>query len=137
MAEAGVVVVSGLALGIDAAAHRGAIAANGAPPIAIVASGHNVVYPRRNRELWEAVARAGAIGTTAPLGTAPEAWRFPARNRVIVGLSDVVVVVESHHAGGSLITADYAGARGVPVLAVPVPVPVSVLVAVPVDHKLD
>jgi DNA processing protein len=122
LAEAGVVVVSGLALGIDAAAHRGAIAANGAPPIAIVASGHNVVYPRRNRELWEAVARAGAIGTTAPLGTAPEAWRFPARNRVIVGLSDVVVVVESHHAGGSLITADYAGARGVPVLAVPGPI---------------
>ena len=122
LAEAGVVVVSGLALGIDAAAHRGAIAANGAPPIAIVASGHNVVYPRRNSELWEAVARAGAIGTTAPLGTAPEAWRFPARNRVIVGLSDVVVVVESHHAGGSLITADYAGARGVPVLAVPGPI---------------
>ncbi len=119
LSEAHLRVVSGLALGIDAAAHSGALAAADAPPVAVVACGLDRIYPRRNRELWRAVARAGVIVSEVPLGTAPLAWRFPARNRIIAALCGAVVVVESHERGGSLITARYAGDRGVPVLAVP------------------
>jgi len=119
LAEAGVVVVSGLALGIDGAAHEGALAAVGAPPVAVVGSGLDVVYPRRHSRLWQRVARAGVVVTEAPPGAAPEPWRFPLRNRVIAGLSDVVVVVESRATGGSMHTVDHAHARGRPVLAVP------------------
>jgi DNA processing protein len=122
LAAAGVVVVSGLAAGIDGAAHRGALeagAAGGAPPVGVVGSGLDVVYPARHRALWGEVAAAGALLSEAPLGARPEPWRFPARNRVIAGLSEVVVVVESHTSGGSLHTVDEAADRGVPVMAVP------------------
>lgn len=119
LAEAGVVVVSGLALGIDGAAHEGALAAMGAPPVAVVGSGLDVVYPRRHARLWQRVAGAGAILTEAPPGSAPEPWRFPLRNRIIAGLSDVVVVVESRATGGSMHTVDHAHVRSRPVLAVP------------------
>lgn len=91
-------------------------------PLAVVAGGLDVVYPARNRELWRAVERRGVVVGECPLGVRPERWRFPARNRVIVALSDLVVVVESHDAGGSLLTAGFAGDRGVPVMAVPGPV---------------
>jgi DNA processing protein len=118
LAEAGVVVVSGLAIGIDAAAHAGALAASGAA-IGLVATGLDVVYPRANRELWARVAERGLLMSEAPPGTRPERWRFPARNRLIAGLADVVVVVESHAEGGALLTAGEAADRGRQVLAVP------------------
>jgi len=119
LAAAGVAVVSGLASGIDAAAHRGALAAGSAPPIGIVGSGLDTVYPRGQERLWRDVASAGVLLSEAPLGGAPERWRFPARNRVIAALADVVVVVESHRRGGSLHTVDEADRRGVEVMAVP------------------
>jgi DNA processing protein len=122
LAAAGVVVVSGLALGIDGAAHEGAIAAEAGPPAAVVGSGLDVVYPRANGSLWSLVEQRGVVLTEAPLGTPPARWRFPARNRIIAGLADVVVVVESHAAGGSLVTAAFAVERDRPVLAVPGPV---------------
>jgi DNA processing protein len=123
LAEAGVCVVSGLAAGIDGAAHTGALevvgAAGGVPPVAVVGSGLDVVYPANHTALWAAVAASGAVLTEAPLGTNPEAWRFPARNRVIAALSQVLVVVESHRTGGSMHTVRAADERGVPVMAVP------------------
>lgn len=121
LAAAGVAVVSGLALGIDGAAHRGALR-GGAPPIGVVGSGLDVVYPRANRSLWAAVAERGLLLSECALGTTPVAWRFPARNRLIAALADVVVVVESHARGGSLSTVAEAARRDRPVLAVPGPV---------------
>jgi DNA processing protein len=119
LAAAGVAVVSGLASGIDGAAHRGALAAGGAPPIGVVGSGLDVVYPPGQTELWRAVATAGVLLSEAPLGARPERWRFPARNRIIAALADLVVVVESHRRGGSLHTVDEADRRGRDVFAVP------------------
>lgn len=119
LAQAGVVVVSGLALGIDGEAHRGALLANGAPPLAVVGSGVDVVYPQRHGDLWNQVASAGALVSEAPLGARPEPWRFPARNRLIAAFADLVVVVESRHAGGSLLTVEEALRRNVEVMAVP------------------
>jgi DNA processing protein len=122
LADAGVRVVSGLALGIDGAAHAGALAAGSAPPIGVVGSGLDVVYPRRHAGLWDDVARAGLLLSEAPPGARPEPWRFPARNRLLASLADVVVVVESHAAGGSMLTVNEAVARDRPVMAVPGPV---------------
>ena len=122
LAEAGVGVVSGLALGIDGAAHEGAVATRGAPPVGVVGSGLDVVYPSRHARLWRAVAETGVLLTEAPVGARPEPWRFPARNRLIAALADVLVVVESHAAGGSLHTVRAAAERGVTVMAVPGPV---------------
>ena len=119
LAEAGVAVVSGLALGIDGAAHRGALAASPHRVIGVVGSGLDVVYPRGNSDLWKAVAEAGTLISEAPLGAAPEAWRFPARNRLLAALADVVVVVESNISGGSMHTVEEALRRGVTVMAVP------------------
>ncbi len=123
LAAAGVTVVSGLALGIDGAAHRGALDATaGAPPIAIVGTGLDVVYPRQHASLWRALRERGAIASEAPLGTRGEPWRFPARNRLIAGLAHLIVVVESPERGGSLHTVDEALRRDRPVLAVPGPI---------------
>jgi len=122
LAAAGVRIVSGLALGIDGAAHSGALAAEAAPPVAIVGSGLDVVYPGRHRDLWKRVADIGLIISEAPLGAPPEPWRFPARNRIIACLAELVVVVESPFRGGSKHTVDAAEARGVQVMAVPGPV---------------
>lgn len=124
LSAAGVVVVSGLALGIDGAAHRGVLdttasGQGGAPPVGVVGSGLDCVYPARHKELWEAVGSSGVLLGEAPAGARPSAWRFPARNRMIAALADVAVVVESHAAGGSLLTVGEAERRDVPVLAVP------------------
>ena len=119
LAAAGVRVVSGLALGIDGAAHRGALAAAGGPPVAVVGSGLDVVYPPSHRLLWEQVAGAGLLLSEAPLGARPEPWRFPVRNRVIAALAEVVVVVESAEKGGSRHTVEAAMARDRLVMAVP------------------
>jgi DNA processing protein len=122
LAANGVRIVSGLALGIDGAAHGGALAARAAPPIGVVGSGLDVVYPARHRRLWAEVAGAGVLLSEAPLGARPEPWRFPVRNRIIAALAEVVVVVESFHTGGSRHTVDAAAVRARPVLAVPGPV---------------
>lgn len=118
LAEAGVRVVSGLALGIDGAAHRGALT-GAAPPIGVVGTGLDVVYPRRHEQLWQSVAERGALLSEYPLGVWPERWRFPARNRLIAALADVVVVVESHARGGSMHTVESALERDRTVMAVP------------------
>jgi DNA processing protein len=126
LAAAGVCVVSGLALGIDGAAHFGALDGlapeGGAGPVGVAASGVDVPYPRRHARLWGRVAAAGAILSETPPGRPAQAWRFPTRNRVIAGLVRMVVVVESHASGGSLITAEAALERGVEVRVVPGPV---------------
>ncbi len=120
LAEAGVSVVSGLARGIDGCAHRGAVSVQGGgPPIGVVATGLDTVYPAEHRMLWDTVAERGALLSESPPGTGPEAWRFPLRNRVLAALSEVVVVVESRITGGSLITAAEARERDIPVLVVP------------------
>ncbi len=118
LSAAGVSVVSGLALGIDGAAHEGACGA-GAPPVGVVAGGLDRPYPRRHERLWERVASSGVIVSESPAGVPTEKWRFPVRNRLLAALSDVVVVVESRHHGGSRHTVDAAVDRGVPVGAVP------------------
>lgn len=126
LAAAGVCVVSGLALGIDAAAHLGALRAGDQPgaagPVGVAASGVDVAYPRQHAGLWEKVVAAGAVVSENLPGRPAQAWRFPSRNRVIAGLVRMVVVVESHAAGGSLITAEAAIARGIDVRVVPGPV---------------
>ena len=123
LSEAGVSVVSGLAFGIDGAAHEGALQAEeGAPPIGVVASGLNVVYPKQHRKLWWDIARRGCLISEAKLDITAERWRFPERNRIIAALADIVLVVEAHPESGTRHTVDAAIARGVPVMAVPGPV---------------
>jgi DNA processing protein len=119
LAAHGVSVVSGLALGIDTFAHTGALRHSGSKPIAVVGTGLDVVYPRSGRQLWERVAQHGLLLSERPLGSPPLPMAFPARNRIIAQLGQVLVVVESRAKGGSLITADRAFDRGRPVLAVP------------------
>jgi DNA processing protein len=122
LAMAGVAVVSGLALGIDGAAHAGCLQTAGGPPIGVVGCGLDRPYPSRHARLWHDVAGAGVLLSEYPVGASPEAWHFPQRNRIIAALSDVLVVVESDVTGGSLITVEQAAMRGVPVFAVPGPV---------------
>lgn len=120
LAQAGVSVVSGLALGIDGAAHRGALEATGpGSVVAVVASGIDIAYPKRHAQLQDRVAERGLVLSETPAGHRPTAWRFPARNRIIAALADVVVVVESRSAGGSMHTVKEALARDIPVMAVP------------------
>lgn len=125
----GVAVISGLAVGIDAAAHAGAVAehrtATSAPraqPVAVLGCGLDIGYPRANRRLRSAVEEIGLVVAEVPLGTAPAPWRFPARNRIIAAMARAVVVVESGFGGGSMLTVDEAIERSLPVLAVPGPV---------------
>ena len=118
LAEAGGLVVSGLALGIDAAAHEGALDAGGTT-VAVLGCGVDVPYPRRNRGIYARIAEAGLVISEYPPGTPPAPWRFPARNRLIAALADVTVVVEARARSGALITADHALDLGRDVLAVP------------------
>jgi DNA processing protein len=118
LSEAGLCVVSGLAAGIDAAAHRGALARRGAS-IAVMGTGADLIYPSSNRKLGEALARDGCLVSEFALGTPPEQWNFPRRNRLISGLSRGVLVVEAAVRSGSLITARKALDQGRDVFAVP------------------
>jgi DNA processing protein len=129
LGAAGVSVVSGMAIGIDGAAHHGALqaaeateksgGAGVAGPVGVVATGLDVVYPRRHRVLFERVRRYGVVLGEHPFGVPPDRGRFPVRNRIIAALADVVVVVEATLNGGSRITAERALDYGRPVLAMP------------------
>jgi DNA processing protein len=120
LAAANVSVVSGLAAGIDAAAHLGAVrVTDGAPPIAVIATSIDVAYPRSNEVLRDAVRQRGVVISELPPGGQSERWRFADRNRMMAALAHVVVVVECHHSGGSLYTVKAAKQRGTEVMAVP------------------
>ena len=111
-------VVSGLALGIDSESHAGALAGAGST-VAVLGCGLDIVYPRQNLQLFRKIAERGAVVSEYPLGTRPEGFRFPARNRIIAGISKGVVVVEAAKRSGSLITAQIALDCGREVFAVP------------------
>ena len=117
LAAAGVTVVSGMALGIDSAAHEGALKAG--RTIGVAACGLDVIYPPSNHALIGRVAAQGAVISEFPLGARPEPWRFPARNRIISGIALATVVVEAPEGSGALITADHALDQGREVFAVP------------------
>jgi len=118
LSDAGLTIVSGLALGIDAAAHRGALA-GASSTIALLGTGIDVVYPRRNAELAAEIARRGLVLSEFAPGTAPAAHNFPRRNRLISGLAQGCLVVEAALASGSLITARAAAEQGREVFAIP------------------
>lgn len=120
LVENGFGVVSGLARGIDGHAHRAALAHNGGVTIAVLGCGIDRAYPNAHAELYsDIIAKGGAIVSEYEPGVAPAPWRFPARNRIIAGLSEAVIVVEARERSGALITVDYAMEQGKPVLAVP------------------
>src|SRR5438477_8060730 len=121
LARAGYVVVSGLARGIDGAAHRGALQAGGRT-LAVLAGGLSRIYPPEHQELASQVETAGALLTEATMDQEPLPTTFPARNRIISGLSRAVVVVEAAEKSGALITASHAAEQGRPVFAVPGPI---------------
>ncbi|MFO0800213.1 MAG: DNA-processing protein DprA [Gemmataceae bacterium] len=120
LARAGITVVSGLARGIDGAAHRGALEGGGRT-IAVLAGGLASIYPPEHTELADQVAAAGALVTETPMTVAPQPGMFPARNRIISGLSRGVVVVEANVKSGALITVEHALDQGKEVFAVPGP----------------
>jgi|TARA_R110002110_G_scaffold316223_2_gene529208 DNA processing protein len=119
LADAGVVIVSGLARGIDTAAHRGALHAPTGRPVGIVGNGLDIPYPKQNTDIWNEVAERGVLISEWPPGTRPDAFRFPLRNRILAALCEVLVVVESREKGGSLITVHEAINRSVVLMAVP------------------
>ena len=117
LAGRGVVIVSGLAVGIDAAGHEGAL--DGGRTMAVMGSGIDVPYPRSNRKLYDRIAASGAVISEFPLGTPPLGPHFPRRNRIISGLARALIVVEAAEKSGSLISAAFALEQGREVMAVP------------------
>ncbi len=118
LGAAGVTVVSGLALGIDAQAHRGCLEGGGTP-VAVLACGPDVAYPRTNRRLYERICDRGLVLAELPPGQRAFRWSFPARNRIMAGLAKLTVLVEAAEPSGSLITSDFAIQLGRQVGAVP------------------
>ncbi|MBS1878415.1 MAG: DNA-protecting protein DprA [Actinobacteria bacterium] len=121
LAAAGIVVVSGLAFGIDACAHRGAQDGAGRT-IAVLGCGPDVAYPAAHRSLWRRISETGLVLSEFPPGAAPWRWTFPARNRIMAAIAGMTVVVEAAARSGSLITADLAAELGRDLGAVPGPV---------------
>lgn len=119
LADTGLVIVSGLALGIDAAAHRGALEAATAATVAVIGTGADRIYPARNAALAHEIAAHGTIVSEFPLGSGPQRHHFPRRNRLISGLSLGVLIVEAAAGSGSLITARLAAESGREVFAIP------------------
>ena len=117
-AQGGFAVISGLAQGIDTAAHEGALEAGG-PTVAVLGTGLDLSYPPENRELQRRIAETGAVLSEMPFGRTASRQSFPMRNRIVAGLSAAVIVVESAAAGGAMITARLAGEQGRPLFAVP------------------
>ena len=122
LAASGLTVVSGMALGVDSAAHEGALEAPGGVTVAVMAGGADRCYPARKAPLHRQIAARGAVVSELPPGFPPYRWGFPARNRLIAALGSATVVVEAAERSGSLITADLAGEIGRAVAAVPGPV---------------
>jgi DNA processing protein len=120
LAVAGLVVVSGLAFGIDACAHRGAL--EGGATVAVLGCGADVAYPAAHRSLWRRICEGGLVLSELPPGTSAWRWAFPARNRIMAALAGMTVVVEAAQRSGSLITADLAADLGRDLGAVPGPV---------------
>ncbi|WP_300360665.1 DNA-processing protein DprA [Fusobacterium sp.] len=118
LVESDVVTVSGLAFGIDTICHKTTLENNG-KTIAVVGSGLDIPYPKENKNYWEEIGKKGLIISEFPMGTEPIAYNFPLRNRIIVGLSKGIVVIESKEKGGSLITAGLALEEGRDVFSVP------------------
>ncbi|HPQ94486.1 MAG TPA: DNA-processing protein DprA [Thiolinea sp.] len=118
LSQSGITITSGMALGIDAESHQGALEAD-APTIAVVATGLDIVYPARNRRLAEQIAHQGALVSEFPIGIKPHADNFPRRNRVISGLAVGTLVVEAALRSGSLVTARHAMEQGREVFAIP------------------
>jgi DNA processing protein len=118
LAQAGVTVVSGLALGVDAAAHRGALASGGRT-IAVLGSGLDRIYPSQHTRLADQIAAQGAVVTEFPVGTKPDARNFPQRNRIISGMASGTLVVEAPERSGVQSTVAYAADQGRDVMAVP------------------
>ncbi len=118
LAEYGVVTVSGMAMGCDAEAHKGALK-QGGKTAAVLGCGIDICYPKRNHELYENIIEKGLIISEFPPGTPPLPNNFPRRNRIISGLSELVIVVEAALSSGSLITAGFAAEQGRDVMAVP------------------
>jgi DNA processing protein len=121
LAAAGMAVVSGLAFGIDACAHRGALDTGGRT-IAVLGCGPDVAYPAQHRSLWRRIGETGVILSELPPGSTPWRWTFPARNRITAALGGITVVVEAAARSGSLLTAAAAGRLSRPIGAVPGPV---------------
>lgn len=120
LADHNVTVVSGLARGIDVESHRGALKSTNSPhSVAVVAGGPDVVYPREHAAIWRELPERGLIVSELPPGVHPEPFRFPQRNRILAALSQVLVVVESREAGGSMTTVREAMKRDIAVMAVP------------------
>lgn len=118
LASQGVIIVSGLALGIDAFSHKGALEA-GAPTVAVIGSGLDVPYPPANANLMKEIEQTGLVMSEYPLGSSPERFHFPERNRIISGVSQGIIVIEADLKSGSLITAKSATDQGREVFAVP------------------
>jgi DNA processing protein len=115
----GICIISGMALGIDGAAHLGALEAGSGGTIAVLGCGPDVVYPKAHARMHASIKDAGLVVSEYPPGTPPVAWRFPARNRIMAGLADAVIVVEAGEKSGALITAEFALDEGREVMAVP------------------
>lgn len=119
IAKRNICVISGLARGVDAYSHKGAVLAKG-KTIAVLGCGLDVIYPSENFELYKKIVQAGGtIITEYPLGTKPKRYNFPERNRIISGLSEKILVIEAKERSGALITVDYALEQGKDVYAIP------------------